>query len=65
MRQIQSNGFNESVQSLSVLMPPVIDQLLTDEEGDKFDTRMCLYKFIEIYIKSIILFSSSQSRKFY
>jgi hypothetical protein len=40
MRQIQSNGINESVQSLSVLMPPLLDNLLKDQDDDKLAIQM-------------------------
>ncbi len=46
MMQMQSNGLNESVQSLSVLMPPLLDQLLKDGQEDKFAIQLRKYKFI-------------------
>jgi hypothetical protein len=46
MIQMQSNGLNESVQSLSVLMPPLLEQLLKDGEEDKFAIQSRKCKFI-------------------
>ena len=37
MRRIQSNEINQSVQSLSLIMPSTIDQFLQDQEEDKDD----------------------------
>jgi hypothetical protein len=35
MRQSQNKGISDSVQTLSALMPPLIDNLLNDQEDDK------------------------------
>ncbi|CAF3903043.1 unnamed protein product [Rotaria sordida] len=36
LRQIQSNGLNQSIESLSMIMPPMINQLLQDQDEDKY-----------------------------
>jgi hypothetical protein len=41
MRQIQSNELNQSVQSLSVLMPSLADQVLRDQDDDKYSIESC------------------------
>ena len=46
MRRIQSNEVNQSVQSLSVLMPTLANQLLEDEEDDKIGISNCKIIFI-------------------
>jgi hypothetical protein len=38
LKRIQSNGVNQSIESLSWIMPPKIDELLQDEEEDRHVT---------------------------
>ncbi len=39
MRRIRSNGFDQSVQSLSLVMPVLLNDVLEDQD-DKFATEM-------------------------
>jgi len=43
MKQMSSVGMNESVQSLSLVMPPLLNQILEDQEEDNYviQTRKC------------------------
>jgi hypothetical protein len=50
MQQIQTNGINDSVQSLSILMPPLLDNLLNDQEDDKINTQVRKFQFSMKYI---------------
>ena len=43
MRKLQSKGMNESVQSLTVIMPPLFNQVCADldlDEEDKYPTQI-------------------------
>jgi hypothetical protein len=64
MRQIQTNGINDSVQSLSVLMPPLLDNLLNDQEDDKINMQLRKFQFSMKYIyfslENLVIFSFDQ-----
>ena len=59
MKQMQSQGMNESVQSLSVLMPSLGDLISSDQE-DRVVLEMRKSEWIRFYFLWKISFSSDQ-----
>lgn len=44
MKQTQSNRINDSIQSLSLVMPPLLDHILNDQDEDKYAIKLRKYK---------------------
>jgi hypothetical protein len=63
---MQSNGINQSMQSLATIMPITIEQLLNDQEDDKYPTpnckcqRFCHFEFAQKFQDSIIVLINQQ-----
>ncbi len=54
MRQMSSSGINESVQSLSLVMPPLLNQILDDQEDGRYVVQTRKYKIhLNIYVSEV------------
>ncbi len=51
---MSSSGINESVQSLSLVMPPLLNQILDDQEDGRYVVQTRKYKIhLNIYVSEV------------
>jgi hypothetical protein len=51
MKQMQSTGIHQSVQSLASIMPIMVEQLINDQDDDKYSMQNSKYRTFDKNLK--------------